>query len=57
VVLAASADVNVELPVDGLARDLDLELLTDAGLAEGAGHAKQIQPKIIAAIGRLHISQ
>jgi hypothetical protein len=34
--LAAPADVNVELPVDGLARDLDLELLGDMGLVEGA---------------------
>jgi hypothetical protein len=32
--LAAPADVNVELPVDGLARDLDLELLSDVGLVE-----------------------
>ncbi len=34
--LAALADVDVELPVDGLARDLDLELLGDVGLVEGA---------------------
>jgi hypothetical protein len=34
--LAALADVDVELPVDGLARDLDLELLGDAGFFEGA---------------------
>src|SRR5262245_5052105 len=32
----ALADVDVELPVDGLARDLDLELLGDVGLVEGA---------------------
>lgn len=36
VALAAPADVDVELPVDGLARDLDLVLLSDAGLVEGA---------------------
>jgi hypothetical protein len=32
----ALADVDIELPVDGLARELDLELLGDAGLVEGA---------------------
>jgi hypothetical protein len=36
VALVALADVDVELPVDGLARDLDLELLGDVGLVEGA---------------------
>jgi hypothetical protein len=30
------ADVDVELPVDGLTRDLDLELPGDMGLVEGA---------------------
>jgi hypothetical protein len=35
VALAASADMDVELPVDGLARDLDLELLGGVGLVEG----------------------
>src|SRR5262249_41345782 len=34
--LAALTDVDVELPVDGLARDLDLELLGDVGLVQGA---------------------
>src|SRR5439155_25982751 len=34
--LSALADVDVELPVDGLARDLDLELLGDVGFVEGA---------------------
>jgi hypothetical protein len=34
--LAAPADVDVELPVDGPARDLDLELLGDVGLVERA---------------------
>ena len=34
--LAALADVDVELAVNGLARDLDLELLGDVGLVEGA---------------------
>ena len=34
--LAAPPDVDVELPVNGLARDLDLELLGDVGLAQGA---------------------
>jgi hypothetical protein len=36
VALPALADVDVELPVDGLARDLDLELLRDAGFVERA---------------------
>src|SRR5262249_55679667 len=34
VALAGLADVEVELPVDGLARDLDLELLGGVGLVE-----------------------
>lgn len=34
--LAAPADVDVELSVDGLARDLDLELLGNMGFVEGA---------------------
>ena len=34
--LATPADVDVELPVNGLARDLDLELLGDVSLVEGA---------------------
>jgi hypothetical protein len=34
VALAAPADVDVELPVDGLARDLDLELLGDVSFVE-----------------------
>src|SRR5262245_28792957 len=34
--LSALADVDVELAVDGLARDLDLELLGDVGLVERA---------------------
>ena len=32
--LATLTDVDVELPVDGLARDLDLELLGDVGFVE-----------------------
>src|SRR5262249_43952696 len=36
VALPALPDVDVELPVDGLAWDLDLELLGNAGLVEGA---------------------
>ena len=36
VTLPALADVYVELPVDGLARDVHLELLGDVGLVEGA---------------------
>src|SRR5262245_56373366 len=32
--LTALADVDVELPVDGLARDLDLKLLGGVGLVE-----------------------
>src|SRR6478736_2445279 len=32
--LTALTDVDVELPMDGLARDLDLELLGDVGLVE-----------------------
>jgi hypothetical protein len=34
--MAAPADVDVELPVDGLARNLDLELLGDVGFVERA---------------------
>jgi hypothetical protein len=34
--LPAPAEVEVELPVNGLARDLDLELLGDVGFVEGA---------------------
>jgi hypothetical protein len=34
VALTALTDVDVELPVDGLARDLDLELLSDMGFVE-----------------------
>jgi hypothetical protein len=34
--VAALTDVDVELPVNGLPRDLDLELLGDVGLAERA---------------------
>jgi hypothetical protein len=34
VALPASADMNVELAVNGLARDLDLELLGDVCLVE-----------------------
>src|SRR5262249_34413297 len=33
---AAPGDVTVALPVDGLARDLDLDLLGDVGLVQGA---------------------
>ena len=36
VALPALPDVDVELPVNGLARDLDLELLGDVSLVEGA---------------------
>jgi hypothetical protein len=36
VALTALADVDVELPVDRLARDLDLELLGDVGFVQGA---------------------
>jgi hypothetical protein len=36
VALTASADMNVELAVNGLARDLNLELLGDVCLVEGA---------------------
>jgi hypothetical protein len=34
--LPALADVDVELPVNGLTRDFDLELLGDVGFVEGA---------------------
>jgi hypothetical protein len=34
--LATLPDVDVELPVGGLARDLDLVLLGDVGFVEGA---------------------
>jgi hypothetical protein len=37
--MTALADVNVELPVNGLTRDLDLELLGDVGLVEWAAAA------------------
>src|SRR5262249_24705196 len=36
VALTALAEVAVELPVNGLARDLDLELMGDVGLVERA---------------------
>ena len=36
VALPAPADVEVELPVDGLARDLDLDLVGDVGFVERA---------------------
>jgi hypothetical protein len=36
VALTASADMNVELAVNGLARDLDLELLGDVRMVERA---------------------
>jgi hypothetical protein len=39
--LAALTDVDVELPVDGLARDLDLELLGDMGFVEGPPQSGQ----------------
>ncbi len=41
--MTALADVNVELPVNGLARDLDLELLGDMGFVPGppqSGHTR-----------------
>ena len=34
--LPAPPDMDVELPVNGLARDLDLELLGDMGFVEGS---------------------
>jgi hypothetical protein len=34
--LPALAHVDVELPMNGLARDFDLELLGDVGFVEGA---------------------
>ena len=34
--LTTPADVDVELPVDGLARDLELELLSDVGFVKQA---------------------
>jgi hypothetical protein len=39
VALTTLVDVDVELPVDGLARDLDLELLGDMGFVERAAAA------------------
>src|SRR5262245_7154539 len=36
VALAAPTDVDVELPLNEFARDVDLELLGDVGLVEGA---------------------
>jgi hypothetical protein len=47
--LAAQADVDVELPVDGLPRDLDLVLLGDVSFVEGpaAGGASVWQGRLI----------
>lgn len=39
--LAALADVDVELPVDGFTRDLDLVLLSDMGFIEGPPQSGQ----------------
>jgi hypothetical protein len=41
VALLAPADVDVELPVDRLPRDLHLELLGDVGLVEGPPQSGQ----------------
>jgi hypothetical protein len=43
--LTAPADVDVELPVDGLARDLDLELLGYVGLVQGLPQSGQTSGK------------
>src|SRR5690349_14798455 len=58
--LLALADVAVELPVDGLARDLDLELLGDVGLVEraaalgaGAGQGRLVDLVDLIGAGRL----
>ena len=47
--LTALPDMDVELPVDGLARDLDLELLGDVGLFErpAAGGADAWQERLV----------
>ncbi len=39
--LATPTDVNVELSMNRLARDLDLELLGDVGLVEAAPQLRQ----------------
>ena len=39
--LPAMADVDVELPMNGLARDFDLELLGDVGFVEGPPQSGQ----------------
>src|SRR5437660_1178124 len=43
--LPAPADVDVELPVDGLARDLDLVLLGDVGLVQWAAACRRGSPR------------
>ena len=60
--LAALADVDVELPVDGLARDLDLELLGDVGLVEraaavgaGVGQGRLVDLVDLVGAGRLAV--
>jgi hypothetical protein len=62
VALTALADVDVELPVDGLARDLDLELLGDMGLVEGtaavgadAGQGRLVNLVDLLGSGRLSV--
>src|SRR5262249_39546779 len=60
--VAALPDVDVELPVDGLARDLDLELLGDVGFAEraaavgaGVGQGRLVDLVDLFAAGRLAV--
>ena len=60
--LAALADVDVELSVDGLARDLDLELLGDMGLvqtaaatAAGVGQGRLVNLVDLFGAGRLAV--
>src|SRR5262245_8182630 len=62
VALTALADVDVELPVDGLARDLDLELLGDIGLVErpaavgaGVGQGRLVDLIDLIGAGRLAV--
>jgi hypothetical protein len=43
--LPALPDVDVELAVDGLARNLDLELFGDVGFIKGPPHSGQASGK------------
>src|SRR5262249_50015262 len=62
VTVTALTDVDVELPVDGLARDLDLELLGDmrfvqraAAIGAGAGQRRLVDLVDLLGAGRLAV--